>query len=353
MTFHRLKFVGMLVGVALGALGTAYSQQPPHRRGQPILFSEPNRDTASSNLNQIVKQKSALKSLEEELKKPLDLFDVTGTGDIGKVAPLRQLPPPNLNSKHLKELLEKKEKQKDWVFETPGDSGSELTPEEIFKISEFGSDGQLKKKMTPLERFYERLERQPAGRTNQTNGDESFLTEKNPDGRDEPTSLSTEKNREPVAKTATPTSKQLLGDDPGSTFPADPGKTRSLSEILSFGQVESPETIRARAARLQEFKQLLEPRTASPPGAGGGTMTLFNRAPATGFTPPPGLEPLSIASPRDSFSPPPTSVSAPPRPQGIPGIASGFPSLTPTPLPVEPPRSPLASPTFNLPKRKF
>src|SRR6266542_2840248 len=107
MTFRGLKYALVLAGALVSALGSVHGQQPPSRRGQPILFSEPRHNTAMSNLNEIATQKDAFQNPGEEFKKPSDIFDA-GDASANITPSLRQLPRPNLTSKRLKELLDKR-----------------------------------------------------------------------------------------------------------------------------------------------------------------------------------------------------------------------------------------------------
>jgi hypothetical protein len=337
MSFRTLNSAWTVAGVILSTLVSSHGQQPPPRRGQPILFSEPRADTATSNLNEIVTQKRSPKNLEQEPQKTLDIFSVGDPGANMIMPPLRQLPPPNVNSKRLKELLDKR---KDRGFESPEDLVTGLTAEEIFKVPELDRDGQEKKKTTAMERYYQRLEREHLGNTNQMKGDDLFGRQKQNDGRDDLTFFGTEKTPGVAGNATAPILKPLFGDDSLSAFSPDMNKSGSFSESFGFANVESPATTRARETRLQDFRELL-----SPPVTRGAAVNPFNSA----ATAPPGVTPFGMdslpgATPRGSL--PTTTVGAP---LAFPGSAANRQNLTPPP----PPRMPLPPPAFELPKRKF
>lgn len=338
MSFRTLKSAWIVAGVVLSTLVSSHGQQPPPRRGQPILFSEPRRDTATSNLNEIVTQKRTPRNLEQELNKPLDIFSVGDPGANIIMPPLRQLPPPNVNSKRLKELLDKR---KDRGFESPEDLVTGLTAEEIFKVPELDRDGQEKKKMSKMERYFQGLEREQRGNTNQTKGDDLFGRQKQNDGRDDLTFFGTEKTPGVAGSATAPTLKPLFGSDSLSVFSPDMNKSWSFSEGFGFANVEPPATTRARETRLQDFRELLSPLPTSRDGA---AVPPFNSPPAAphGFTPSGGLDSLPGATSRGSL--PTTTVGAP---LAFPGSAGNRQSLTP------PPRMPLPPTAFELPKRKF
>jgi len=171
MTFRSLKYALVIAGALVSALGVAQDQQPPSRRSQPILFYEPRYDAAASNLNEIATQESPFRHPGKEFKKPSDIFN-TGEGSANFIMPpLLQLPRPNVSSKRLKELLDKRN---DRALQTPEELARLLTAEEIFKIPDFARDGQEKEKKTWMERGYERWEQEQFGTTNQFKGDELF-----------------------------------------------------------------------------------------------------------------------------------------------------------------------------------
>src|SRR6266496_3473363 len=222
MTFRSLKYALVLVGALVSTLGLVHGQQPPSRRSQPILFSEPQYNTAMSNLDEIATQKSAFQNPARELKKPSDIFDA-GEGSANLFTPpLRQLPPPNISSKRLKELLDKRN---DRALQAPEDLATMLTAEEIFKIPELDRDGQEKKNKTPMERAYERLEREQLGTTNQLKGDDRFGRQSENEGRDDPTFFGAEKTPGVAAPLPALTSKPLFGGDSRGVFSPEMDKS--------------------------------------------------------------------------------------------------------------------------------
>ena len=335
MTFRSLKYALVLAGALVSTLGSVHGQQPPSRRGQPILFSEPQYNTAMSNLNEIATQKSAFQNPAKELKKPSDIFDAGEGGANFITPPLRQLPPPNLSSKRLKDLLDKRNER---AFQAPEDLATLLTAEETFKIPEFDRDGQEKKNKTPMERAYERLEQEQLGTTNQVKGDDLFGRQRENDGRDDPAFFGLEKMPGVTAAVPALTSKPLFGGDSSGVFSTEMDKSRSFSESFGFGNFESPDVTRARETRLQIYRELLNSGPLTPPVAANP----LNNAPAAtpGFSPARGLDSLPGETPRGSL--PTTTVGAP---QGFPSPGNNQ-SLVPPPPPLT-----LPAPKFELPKR--
>jgi len=335
MTFRSLRFAWVLAGVVLSTLVSVRGQQPPSRRGQPILFSEPRYNTAMSNLDEIATQKSAFQNPAKELKKPSDIFDAGERSANLFMPPLRQLPPPNVSSKRLKELLEKRN---DRAFQAPEDLAAMLTAEEIFKIPEFDRDGQEKKKKTWMERGYDRLEQEHLVTTNQMKGDDLFGRQRENEGRDDPTFFGTEKTPGVAVNVPALTSKPLFGLDSSGVLSPDMNKSRSFTDNFGFANFEPPDVTRARETRLQIYRELLNSGPLTPTVA----VNPLNNSPAAapGFSPARGLDSLPGETPRVSL--PTTTVGAP---QGFPSPGNNH-SLVPPAPPLT-----LPAPKFELPKR--
>jgi hypothetical protein len=336
MTFRRLKFALLLAAAVWGGLVSGQGQQRPARRSQPILFSEPRYNTAMSNLNDIASEKRALPNTGNELKKPSDIFDAGGGSANFIMPPLRQLPPPNVNSKRLRELLKKREDQ---AFQTP----EELTAAEIFKIPEFDRDGRENDKQTALERAYERMEREQAGNTNRMKGDDLFGRQQGDEARDGLAFVGMDNTPRTAANVTAPAAKPLFGGDLSSGLFPDMNKSGSSSDRSGFANFEPPEVTRARETRLQNYKELLGADPLSPPAPAGPAVNPFNNTAAAtpGFSTARSLESLPGATPGGSLST--TTVGMP---QGLSGAPGNGQSLAPPPAPRMPP-----APKFELPKR--
>src|SRR5262245_27248677 len=172
MNYCRLSFAWVLAGttVLTGCLA-AHGQQSSAGRRRKIEFSDPGGSAVTSNLNVIAHEKTAIQNPAENLKQPADLFG-PGHSLQGIGAPLiPSSPPSSVNSKRLKELLEKRH---EWLFLETEDYQSGLTAEEIFGIPEYGPNGEVKEKQSPLERYFERLSRGNIAATNRTRDDRPF-----------------------------------------------------------------------------------------------------------------------------------------------------------------------------------
>jgi hypothetical protein len=144
---------GALV-LAVGGLCVCSAQQSGRHRGRPIEFSTSSSDEVTTNLHQLTSKKDGLKQLEEDLYSPLQSFTPRSSLEGVSVPPPRAPAPSAIQSKRIKELLDRR---KNWVFMTPEDLLSAPTAEQVLKKPEYGPDGQEKKDPRPLEAYYDRL----------------------------------------------------------------------------------------------------------------------------------------------------------------------------------------------------
>lgn len=370
MNSCRLKSACVLAGTAVAAgFIVAQAQQALPSGGRKIEFSDPGSGVIASNLNAIATGKSPFPNLENELKKPNEMFQPGGSlQGIGEPL-IQRAPASGVNSKKLKELLEKRQ---DWQFLDLEDYHSEQSVEEMLGIPEYGRNGELKEEKSPLERYYERLDRANAPVTNRTRNDSSFSMELgfgNKSDRSLQELNRNDKENEPggMAEVEDPL-RQLLRGNPGN--PLFPDKTKPTGFSAVFGQPEAwkPETsdaTRAQAARMEEFKRLWDTHTlpslpsSSIPGIppfdpfkpSGSTTPAF--ALPRNAEPTPAAPITPIAPLRDSLSPLPTTFGAIAGPLDLPVVPPGTPSLAPAPPPLGPTRAVAPAADFNIPKRRF
>lgn len=347
MNACRPRISWLLVSVALLSPLLASAQQAaPSRRGRPVIFSDPNRDAGTTNLDHVATKRMTLQNLEDQLKRPFEIFDVADPSRRQvAVPPVRHLPSPKLNHKQLQALFEK---DKDWAFKTPEDYQAELglTGAEMLKIPEYNPDGSLKKKSTPMERYYERLQHPGTGATNQA-GNSLFPWAKNENQRGD--EIFGFEKRPATTSLLEQTSKR----DGGNLLPDDATKPRTMAELFGIGSADTSAATKAQEQRLEEFKKILDPRAATPPS--GPSVNLFGNAnPTPGLVSPVRPTPLPGASAsRDSLGFLPAIAGTPVSAQALPEAYQRPPGST-TPLTsVEKQNALPASPGFQLPKRKF
>lgn len=371
MNYCRRNLTLLLAGLMVTAGGvTSQAQQQLGGGSRKIEFSDPRGSGVASNLNQITSERAVLPFLQEELGKSSEIFrprsSLQGIGP----RPIPQAPTSEANSKRLKELLEK---QREWPFLEPSDYQSQQTIEEIFGIPEYGPTGELKEKKSPLERYYERLDRASNTATNRNRTDPltgvvSVWGKQEEAGDREFKGFGADKESPEGLEMENPL-QQLLRGGPGNTtlFP-DPTKPAGFSDSTGNWTPESVEHSRAQAARLEEYRRLLDFPTLAPQATLPSSLPLPGVSPVDAFTSPtptptapifgtprsPDPSPTIPFTPgRDTASPFPTVAGPVGQPAELPEVSTSFRGFSPvTPLP-EPVRSPTPAPDFNIPKRRF
>jgi hypothetical protein len=326
-------------------------------RGRSIEFSVPKSDEVSTNLHQMTTKKDGLKQLEEDLYQPLQSLGPRSSLE-GVAAPLPRVPAgPMIQSKRVKELLERK---KNWVFMSPEDMLSTPTIESILKAPKIGPDGQEKRELPALERYYQRLSIKRGGMTDpmQSRSGDAFGTP----GRSKPG-----KERTPSEDWDLPTgvreNAQQLGKlfEPGgsdSPFAENPAHG-SLSDTFGLAN-NTPSKLQVQEHRrsMDEYRTVVDsswrPAAVASPG---NPLPLFGR---------------DVASPtRKSAAGLPNPVNSAPRtaldiqrdiadprlgPRALPDVnALALGQTRPTAVSpnIEPRRAVPVAPTFAAPKRSF
>lgn len=371
MSSGYLRFTPFLIatGLALAAVLSATGEERLPRRGRSIQFSEPRSDVVSSNVNQLGTKQTTLKDLEQDLKKPFEVFSPVDDPTASFTAPPvpRTLPSP-ARSKRMKELLEKRN---EWIFFAPEDYyASGLTAEEMFSLPEYDPNGEVKKRKTPMEKYFDRMDKVRAetqgAATNQMAGSEGLNprpTDEKPEGL---TELSFGGQQSPFSSGLSDMEKTAKRLSPGgssafSTSATEPAKAKSFSDLFGFGKTDStgptPEKSRAMETRMQEFKQLLETGSLTSPNPGASKYNPLIGSPVTApsSVAPAGFDVFSSAGARGALSPLSPSPNSLAPLSGLPTAAAnpGLPGWqTPLPAP-QTPRMTLPPPTFNIPQRKF
>jgi len=322
--------------------------------------SPPQADTASTNLNQIGMKRSPLSDLESRLKKPFESFDRgSSSEDLSPASTGRRYVPPApvLSNKKLKDLLEKRAEA---MYLLPDDKDSTFRRDALLPADEGALDPTGRLPKSELDRYYDRIDRQKLGTTNQsTRNLDLFGRKTDPEDKDD---VKTKPSGglfggEPAISARA--FGQLTNSNSGGGFlSSEPSGPRSFGEIFGLGPAEtSRPKDRARDTRLEEFKRMLD-------GPGFGSRNEFNVAPPPSASTPSQVSKPVLGVPGSSFSVAPQLgagsalgdssgfAGAIGTPVGVPDYAKGTPSLTPTPpLQKATPRPP--PPTFNVPRRSF
>jgi hypothetical protein len=355
-----LKLYLVVAGLALSCLatGTTFAQ-----RGQKIEFSSPQSGVVVSNLNHLGTKQPGLKQLEEDLSRPFESLNPDSSLGPVIVAPSRPPPlQPTIQSKREKEReKELEDLRKNWAFVNPDEVTKGPTPERVFGVKEYEKNGEEKKSLSVLEKYFQNSAPKPGGEDEQV--DNSFGKKEN-DGLDPLRSTDRWETLDGSAHKSGQSLKGLFGSNlDGRTAP----RSATLSglpnpELMNVGGLQNsrptPEQERMDALRDQ-YKQLLGPRSALP--ATGSSLYPLNPQvdPARALpNPAKSLDPFSSPTKQDPLNPfqnaiNPTTAFQPPIFQDMNSRAFGQPGLPSSLLPTPPPKAQPPPANFSFPTRKF
>jgi len=342
-----LRLYPALAGIALSCLatGTAFAQ-----RGQLIEFSSPQSGVMVSNLNQLGTKQFGLKQLEEDQSRPFESLNPDNSLGAVVAAPYRPPPRPRIPNKRDKE---REDLRKNWVFVNPDDLTKGPSPEKIFGLKEYDKNGEEKKTLSAVEKYYQNLNRK-RGDANEGTDDPGVNRDK-----DAVSFLRSTDRRDTLGGNADEPD-QLLRGILNSDLDSKLGDRLTTLNVLPFSgpvNIDGFQTDRLspQQARWEEFKQLVDPGSASTTGA---LNPFYQQTDPTrsSLNPAKGLEAFTIPTRRDTLNPLSdglnrSTVFQPAILQDMNARALGQPSLTPVLQPTPPPKPPPAALTF--PSRKF
>jgi hypothetical protein len=359
MSFRLINRQVCLVAASmfLGSLVTGYAQSDRKERGRPIEFSLPKSDEVTNNLQQLTSKKDSLKQLEEDLYKPLESFSPKGSLEGVTAPPPRTPSAPTVPSKRVKELLEKR---KNWVFMSPEDLMGAPTVEDVLKTPQLGSEGEEKKELPALERYYRRLVTKQGKAENplETKHEDLFGTPNKPDSHDERASEKDSNLPSGVRESAQALSR-LVGVN-NEDNPFSRAETHGdLSDPFGLGKnLPSKEQVQEHKKFMDDYHTLVDPSWHPPAVDGpGGSFSIV--APGTAL---PAAKPA--ASLPSALSPVPQTapdaqmdvVSPQLGPLGLPDVNAQALGQTRSTLQLPtaaPMRVPPPAPNFAAPRRAF
>jgi hypothetical protein len=296
--------------------------------------------------------KNGLLRLEEQLSRSFQFLKPSSSLDVLPAPPMPQRAAPPVLSKQAKDRMDS---QKDWALNNPDDLAAIPKLEDLLKVPEYGLESTKKKSTASVDRFYQDLERRSGAKAKR----DPFAAEDprrvNPEpGDSQEADLPDDPSLPVGVRSSEKTLRKLLhGQDSGYA----PGSGRGvLSDIFGLGESRAtPEDDLAQKAYLKGFQDWLNRPAAGP--AYGLPNPLAAADPSRQAMPVNGgfgaFAPLSRPS---NFDP---SLGA-----ANPTLLVGTPQDTTARLlnqwnplysapKVEPPKTPLPAPNFDVPRRKF
>ena len=356
MNLRFWNYAGCMAMFLLVGLVGAPAAEPAPQPTAPIIPSDPKSAVVSSNSNQLDTKTSPFRNLESELKKSFQIFD-TGRPDVFFRPPVGLTEPPAAgNNRRAKETMEKRAER---MFPGADSGDSDADSDDPFKPAEDLLDAKEKNRKTPLDRYYDRLDRARAGVTNQVPkadqaGDHNEADGKDRSGRPFPEPLFGGE----LKPSASALTRRATNAAPSSGFFPELNVPKSFDELLDGRPNDLAEhSPGVKETRLDVFMQLIggQPQSYAPganrysPSLPVGGATAVRPAPTSPL--PTWSSTAVTANPRDAFSGRSDLVGAPSQLQSLPSFATPAPSLNLTPPTVPQSKPPMTS--FSLPKRQF
>jgi len=347
----RFKASNLALAVVFTIATQAQSSRADEKKGEPSAISLPKSGEVTTNSQSFKPNQNGLKQLEKDLFKPFERIATEGSLD-GAFVPSS----PELNSatssvqgKRTKELLERR---RDWVFETPEEILATSSTDYIMSGGkEKGGDDQSK--LSPLQRFYERLyskdQKGPKAKGNRL--DELYdspkrggLTDES-DAADDPNlPLAVRETQREMKRLLAPRERKGDADSSGNNF----------SDVFGLGKSsQSRAEIEMEMDRMDRYKELVGlPVT---PRLENDSLKQFREMIGTSSKTLYPIDTLGKMSSQNPFGGTPATAGLAPitslLPQGAQIQAS--PSLSPVSPPIEPPRTLPPPVTFSAPRRAF
>ena len=272
MTFRRSSSQICLgaATLALGGLLVCNAQQGGRAPGRRIEFSAPRSGQVTTNLQQLMSKPDGLKQLEDDSYKALQPLAPQSSLDGVVALPTRPAANPAIQSKRVKEMLERR---KNWVFMLPEDLVGAPTVEGILKGPALGPDGREQKELPALKGYIERqaAKRSAADNPAQSKNDELFGSRSQSNPREEVAGQDDSDLPSSVRESAEAL-KKLLGPG-GSENPFVQEATHgSLSDTFGLGNnTLSKEQIQYNKKYMDEYRSVLDaawqPPAVAVPGS--------------------------------------------------------------------------------------
>lgn len=353
-TILRHYLLPFLAGGALAG-GIAHANEPApaptsSATGTKIIFSGTKSNTVSANPNDLRAPARPFEKLESGLKKPFEVFDPVGRGD---VRPARApVPPPQAIPKRtLKEQMNDRAEE---MFLHPESFENSKDDNELFGLTEEDVDPYKTKPRNALDRYQDRMERErPAQTNNNSRTTDLFGEQKDALDRADNLRLGL-KPLNPIEETAPSSSLPTRRDSFANTTDQEwntAGRTVPRAFDSSYSANLDSFQNRTRATPIETrrdgFQRLLQDPAYARSGAGANASTANPNATAYN----PYLNPYQITTPpRPGAAPTPSWNTRPVAVSGVGGANDSFSKtvgLVGEPVQPEPMREYTVSATFK------
>lgn len=352
--------LSLLLAVLAPERSNAQAQAKEAARGKPtpIIFSAPKSDTVSSNLNQMGGRTAPLTDLESSLQRPFKIFETERPANEYRPVNPFVAPAPALKNRRTKDLLERRAEDRYLLRE---DDETDPSKDDLPGFDDGPLSVSDKRAKTPLDRYYDNIDRLRLGRTNQpVRSLDLFAQKEQPAAQESPKERNLGGWFGRDLSTGGRTQDELGISAFSDNRPdSDRFKPRGFGSLFGAGPVPPGQATltRTKDTRLEEFKRLID-------GPGYGARGEFNALPPTVSavgasqpSSPMGTVPAPIfsATPQPvggALADTPGTAGAIGVPTGVPDITATTPSLTPTlPLQQTAPKPPV--PKFSIPRGRF
>jgi hypothetical protein len=253
MRFYALRLV-LLVAAFAAPVNTFSLRADENKQSTE---SSPKSGSSITNTTSFKPRQNGLKQLEQDLFKPFETISPKGSLD-GAFIPTMPQPQPNapaVQSKRAKELLEQR---RDWVFETPEEILAAPSTDDVLNRRDNPKQGDNKSKLSPMERFYERLSNNEKRESTRKGSKRDPLGE-----TQKPGSLSDDAGTDDdadlplgVRETQREMRKLLTPKERKNDSSLEPGN--GLSEVFGFGRkTQSRDEAEMQKERMDRYKALV------------------------------------------------------------------------------------------------
>jgi hypothetical protein len=237
---------------------SVFGVRADEKKSEPVESLGSRSGNVTTNSPSFKPKQNGLKQLEQDLFKPFETLSPRGSLD-GAFVP--SMPPPqpaapSVQSKRAKELLERR---RDWVFETPEEILATSSNDDNINRRDQEKEADDKSKLSPVERFYDRLyNREKKGPTQKGNKRDQLLdsrksgvlTDDSEADDDSDLPLGIRETQREMKKLLSPRDRK----DDSSTEPSRTG----FSDIFGLGKnTRSREEIEIQKERMDQYKELV------------------------------------------------------------------------------------------------